>query len=48
MPEIRRALAAAREETWAHQGEAARRIADYMINKRAALLQADAAEQEQA
>ena len=44
----RHALAAAREETWAHQGEAARRITDYMINKRAALLQADAAEQEQA
>ena len=36
-PEYRQALERARAETWAHMGEAAARIADYMIEKQKSL-----------
>lgn len=39
--DLREGLAQAREETWANRGDAAVRIVDYLIEKRAALLKAE-------
>lgn len=41
---VQDAIEQARKETWAHPGEAASRIADYMIGKRNELAQADPAQ----